>query len=83
MLDSGAHGDGIHHPWMDEMRHHRVKSAKLRISLTWFFGPRSLRVTRVMYFTEYDDPDSQVTDAQKIKFFQSTGLEQRMKEVAF
>jgi ankyrin repeat protein len=82
MLNSGAHGDGIHHPWMDEMRYHGVKGAKVQISLTWFFGPRSLRVTRVMYFTEYDDPDSQVTDPQKTKFFQSTGLEQRLKEVA-
>jgi len=82
LLNDGTHGDGIHHPWMDEMRHEGVKSAKVQISLTWFFGPRSLRVTRVMYFTEYDDPSSQVTDPLQIKFFQSNGLEQKLKEVA-
>jgi hypothetical protein len=82
MLDNGGHGDGIPYPWMDEMRRDGVKNAKVQISLTWFFGPRSLRVSRVMYFTEYDTPDSQVTNPQKIKFFQSTGLEQRLKEIA-
>lgn len=82
LLNDGTHGDGIRHPWMDEMRHEGVKSAKVEISLTWFFGPRSLRVTRVMYFAEYDDPSSQVTDPLQIKFFQSHGLEQKLKEVA-
>ena len=81
MVKSGAHGDGIHYPWMDEMKRNGVKSVQVEIHLTWFFGPRFLKVVRVMYFTGYDNPDPQVTEPERIKSFQSGGLEQ-LKEVA-
>ena len=81
-LQNGAHGDGIHYFWMDEMKCGGVKCAKLEIHLTWFFGPRFLKIARIMYFTSYDDPDSQVTNPERIKFFQTSGLEAKLKEVA-
>lgn len=82
LLQNGAHGDGVHYSWMDEMRHQGVKCVRVEIHLTWFFGPRLLKVARVMYFTDYDNPDSQVTDPERIKSFQSNGLEEKLKEVA-
>lgn len=81
-LQNGAHGDGIHYSWMDEMNSSGVKCVKVEIHLTWFFGPRFLKIARIMYFTSYDDPDSQVTDPERIKFFQTSGLEAKLKEVA-
>lgn len=81
-LQNGAHGDGIHYSWMDEMKRGGVKCAHVEIHLTWFFGPRFLKIARIMYFTSYDDPDSQVTNPERIKFFQTSGLEAKLKEVA-
>lgn len=81
-LQNGAHGDGIHYSWMDEMKRGGVKCAQVEIHLTWFFRPRFLKITRIMYFTSYDDPDSQVTNPERIKFFQTSGLEAKLKEVA-
>jgi hypothetical protein len=81
-LQNGAHGDGTHYSWMDEMKRGGVKCAKVEIHLTWFFGPRFLKIARIMYFTSYDDPDSQVTNPERIKFFQTSGLEAKLKEVA-
>lgn len=81
-LQNGDHGDGIHYSWMDEMKRGGVKFAKVEVHLTWFFGPRFLKIARIMYFTNYDDPDSQVTDPERIKFFQTSGLEAKLKGVA-
>lgn len=81
-LSNGSHGDGIHYPWMDEMRRAGVKCVKVELRLRWFFGPRFLKVTREMYFSEYDNQDSQITDPQRIKYFQSSGLEEKLRGVA-
>ncbi len=81
-LQNGDHGDGIHYSWMDEMKRGGVKCAKVEIHLTWFVGPRFLKIARIMYFTSYDDPDSQVTNPERIKSFQTSGLEAKLKEVA-
>jgi ankyrin repeat protein len=81
-LSSGAHGDGIHYPWMDRMKLAGAKCVKVQLNLTWFFGPRFLKIARVMYFSEYDNPDSQIIDPQRIKSFQSSGLEEKLLEVA-
>jgi hypothetical protein len=81
-LSGGAHGDGIRHPWMDEMKRAGVKCARVELGLTWFFGPRFLKIARVMYFSEYDNPDSQIVGAERIKYFQSSGLEKKLQEVA-
>jgi hypothetical protein len=81
-LSNGAHGDGIPHLWMDEMKRAGVKSAKIELNLTWFFGPRFLQIARVMYFSEYDSPDSQIVDTERIKYFRSSGFEKKLQEVA-
>jgi ankyrin repeat protein len=67
---------------MDEMKQAGLKCVKVELRLRWFFGPRFLKVTRVMYFSEYDNPDSQITDPQRIKNFQSSGLEEKLQGVA-
>jgi hypothetical protein len=67
---------------MDEMKRGGVKCAKLEVHLTWFFGPTFLKIARIMYFTSYNDPDSQITNPERIKFFQTSGLEAKLKEVA-
>jgi hypothetical protein len=81
-LSYGAHGDGIHYPWMEEMKRDGVKCAQVELELTWFFGPRFLKIARVMYFSEYDNSDSQILDPQRIKYFQSSGLQEKLQEVA-
>jgi hypothetical protein len=80
-LENGAHGDGIHYPWMGEMKRAGIKRAKVQIRLTWFFGPRSLKVARIMYFTGYDSPTTQVTDPQRLNFLRAGGLEKNLTEV--
>lgn len=82
MLERGAHGDGIHYPWMDEMRREGVKRAEVEIKLTWFFGPWFLRFVRVKYFAAYESPDSQITDPPRLSHLQAIGLEEKLKQVA-
>lgn len=81
-LSEGVHGDGVHYPWMDEMRRDGVKRVEVEIGLEWFFGPRREEVKRVMYFTDYEGPESQITDPVRIKYYQTSGLEEELKRIA-
>lgn len=64
------------------MRREGVKRAEVEIKLTWFFGPRLLRVVRVEYFAAYESPNSQITDLPRLNHLQAVGLEGELKQVA-
>lgn len=81
-LAEGVHGDGVHYPWMDEMKRDGIKRIEIEIHLDWFFGPRFTKVVRVMYFANYEGSETQITAPEKIKSFQTSGFEQELRRVA-
>lgn len=56
-LAQGARGDGIHQPWMDDMRTAGVKLAIATIEFAWARKGRQLNdwtPSRIQYFRDYD-----------------------------
>jgi hypothetical protein len=58
-LASGAHGDGIHRVWMDDMRRENIKRAVVWVSIRFDRNgkPNDMRVERTEYFTQYESGD--------------------------
>jgi hypothetical protein len=84
LLERGWHGDGIHEPWMDDMRKQNVKGAMFEVHGTWLlpFGFIRPNVTRIMYFGKYAGPNAQITDARWLEKIRSSGLEKELEKVA-
>jgi hypothetical protein len=61
-LDRGAHGGGVHYPWMDAMRSDGVRLAVAETDFVWFGRPTRVKVTRIDYFSEYDRDCAQISD---------------------
>lgn len=81
-LEEGVRGDGVHYQWMDQMKQAGVKRAEFEIRLKWFYGPRSMEIARVMYFTNYEGSELQILDSDRIQYFQASGLEKELERVA-
>lgn len=90
-LESGVRGNGIPQPWMDAMRKQGVKRAEvyltfnvpIRIPHIWPGRPGKLTVARTLYFSKYDSEDcGQITDADRLAAFRSSGLEQKLQSFA-
>lgn len=56
-LASGAHGSGIHHIWMDDMRRENIKRAIVWISIRFnrHGKPKQMRIERIEYFAQYEN----------------------------
>jgi len=80
-LEDGAHGDGVAYPWMDAMKRAGVKRTAIEVNFTWHRGLHDLKVARVMFFTSYEGPDSQVTDPEKLNQFERDGLQATLEQV--
>src|SRR5665213_2320735 len=57
MLEHGAKGDGIHHPWMDVMQKDGVKLAEFTFEFVWFKKGRERvdwQLVSQCYFRDYE-----------------------------
>jgi ankyrin repeat protein len=81
-LEGGTHGRGNHEMWMDRMRAEGVRIAFFEVYFTWFGGPRRLRIVRVMYFSEYDGPNAQITDPNRIGHIRQSDLDEELGKAA-
>ncbi|MBZ5561610.1 MAG: ankyrin repeat domain-containing protein [Acidobacteriia bacterium] len=91
MMEHGAKGDGIHEPWMDEMRDQGVKLAVLTFDFDWTRGGKGLenfnnwRLVSAKYFTSYDSLGARsaepVADPDRLKAIRTSGLEARLEAV--
>lgn len=74
-LEQGNRGSGIEQPYMEEMRREGVKRVFVEVFSTWQQGHVvNLKITHRLFFTKFDGPDAEVTDAAKIDEFKQRGL---------
>lgn len=81
-LDAGARGDGIHYPWMDDMRKEGVKRAWVVIFTGLNGQPEQWKVYEVAYYSEYDREGSQITDPKWTERIRTSGLANKLNQVA-
>jgi uncharacterized protein len=89
VMEQGMKGDGIHQPWMDEMRNQGIRVAMLTIEFEWINGGeteenlKNWTLASAMYFTDYNYPDSQpLADPNRLKIITASGLEGRLEAEA-
>ena len=81
-LEHGGHDDGIHRPWMDEMRQMGIKRALVRTEFVWHKKPTDIKVTRLVYFSTYDGDCGQIANHQRLSNIRSSGLETQLSQEA-
>jgi hypothetical protein len=74
-MERGVHGDGVRHPWMDEMRQLGINRVVVRTEFVWHKRPIDVRATHFVYFSTYDGDCGQVADPQRLSKIRSSGLE--------
>jgi hypothetical protein len=67
---------------MDDMRAAGVKRASFELEFRWRDVPTEIRVVRSLFFTEYDDPSSQITDPPELRHIAKGGLGKNLAELA-
>jgi hypothetical protein len=84
-LEGGHLGDGVHEPWMDEMKRVGVKQAMFEVHGVWrdFLGFRPQDIRRTVYRKDYDGANSQITSENDLAKIRQTGLEQKLHDAAF
>jgi hypothetical protein len=84
MMEHQMKGDGIHRPWMDQMRKDGIKLAVLTFEFTWTNGGKELgnwTLVREQYFRDYDKHEP-VSDAQQLDLIRRNNLLQPLEAVA-
>jgi hypothetical protein len=77
--------DGIHKPWMDDMKRAGLKQAMFEVHGVWntntHFQPKATK--RIVYRKQYDGTGSQITDSRELAQIKERGLESTLQEAAF
>src|SRR5579872_1476575 len=81
-LENGAHGDGVHRPWMDEMRQMGIKRVLVRTEFVWHKRPVDVKATRFVYFSTYEADCGQIADPLRLSEIRSIGLEAELSNQA-
>jgi hypothetical protein len=80
LLERGYRGNGVHYPWMDEMRKEGVRRVVAEVGFVWRHKPEQMSVVKIMYFNNYDD--GLIADKNKLDQIYSSGLEEQLKREA-
>lgn len=82
-LLQGARGNGVHYPWMDEMRKQEIKKALVSVDIRFDHKgrPRQMSIKRVEYFCQYEN-DRPISGNVRLDKVRSTGLENKLKSLA-
>ena len=82
-LLNGARGNGVHQPWMDDMRKQDVKRAVVDVAIHFDRHGRAKQIVfkRINFYTEYDS-GTPISDSAKLNEIRSSGLEQTLMDVA-
>ena len=76
MLEHGMRGDGVHQPWMDQMRKDGVKIAKLTFEFVWRQRGWKLEnwtLAAEEYFRDYDEVQP-VAEPRQLELIREDGL---------
>jgi hypothetical protein len=79
----GARGDGVHHPWMDEMRRQGIKRVLVWIDIRFKRNghPKRMRLDRTEYFAQYSG-GAPISDAKRLAAIRASGLEKELDNLA-
>ena len=82
-LSNGARGNGMHQPWMDDMRKEGLRRAVVQIGINFNRQgrPKKMVVEWTEFFTEYVGGTA-VSDPRKLDEIRSSGLDQMLKDIA-
>lgn len=82
-LLSGARGNGLHQPWMDDMRKEGVKKAVIQVGIHFDRHGRAKRMVLAgaQFYTDYDG-ETPISDAAKLNEIRSSGLEHVLEDLA-
>ena len=82
-LENGAHGNGIHQVWMDDMQRENIKRAVVWVSMHFdrHGKPKQMRIERIEYFTQYENGE-RVLETERLGSIRARGLEQNLTAVA-
>lgn len=81
-MEKGARGNGIHYAWMDQMRQEGLKRALVRTEFVWRGKPTGVKVSRIVYFSDYDSDCAQISDPGRLSRFSSSGLKAALDKLA-
>ena len=83
-LQQGVRGDGVHYPWMDEMRKQGIKRVVVWINIRYARNgrPKQMSVNRTEYFTQYDAGGALVSDTARLNAIRASGLEKELDDLA-
>ena len=81
-LEAGAHGNGVHYKWMDQMRQLGVKRATVILRFDWKRHPVNIVPVRILYFNKYDSDCAQITDPERLHAIEASGLTDQLMHFA-
>lgn len=81
-LEEGDYGSGMTQPWMEVAKRDGVKRALIEVNFIWQRGLHHLRPARVIFFSAYDGPDSQITDTDTLSKFDRDDLTNLVAQAA-
>jgi hypothetical protein len=81
-LRYGPTSDGIHYPWMDDMRQQGVKRAWIVVFNRLGSQPKPLEVIDAVYYSAQNREGTQIIDPSWLERIRSSGLSAELKRVA-
>jgi hypothetical protein len=79
-LEHGVRGNGVHEPWMDQMKLYGVRRAAYTLSYSWKHKRLETKFTKITYFTEYESHKS-ITSGRLLRRIKTERLEETLKNV--
>ncbi len=81
-LEAGVRGDGVHQPWMDDMRKEGVKRAWVVIYAGVNDPPKQWTIEEAVYYSAYDREGSEITDPRTVERIRISGLANELNRAA-
>jgi hypothetical protein len=84
-LERGDRGDGVHYPWMDQMKKLGVKRARVFLDFTWSAWrrhPVDIGLSRIALYKSYDGNCAQITDPEQRRLIENAGLRRELERFA-
>jgi hypothetical protein len=84
-LERGDRGDGVHYPWMDQMKELGVKRARVFLDFTWSAWrrhPVDIGFRRIALYKSYDGNCDQITDPEQLRLIENAGLRRELERFA-
>lgn len=76
------HGDGVDQPYMAAMRAQGLKRALIQVQAAYEKGKaEDIRVVRRLYFSQFDGPNSQISDKATLDAIAESGLQAELDKI--